>query len=172
MTTKTYRLHAGSFDRAWHVIDAQGKPLGRVASEAAKLLLGKHKPTYEPHLPMGDFVIIVNAKEIGYTGNKATTKVYYRHSGYPGGLRERTLEEQLTKDPRRVIEKAIKGMLPGNVLGRELFRHLKVYSGPTHPHAAQLRAGMGAAKRAVAPAAVAAAPTASPEAESAAEQSE
>jgi large subunit ribosomal protein L13 len=177
MTTKTYRLHAGSFDRAWHVIDAQGKPLGRVASEAAKLLLGKHKPTYEPHLPMGDFVIIVNAKEIGYTGNKATEKVYYRHSGYPGGLKERTLAEQLTKDPRRVIEKAIKGMLPGNVLGRELFRHLKVYSGPNHPHAAQLRAGMGAARRTSAPAAVAAAPAAaSPtpvtEAESAAEQSE
>jgi large subunit ribosomal protein L13 len=171
MTTKTYRLHAGSFDRAWHVIDAQGKPLGRVASEAAKLLLGKHKPTYEPHLPMGDFVVIVNAKEVGYTGNKATAKVYYRHSGYPGGLRERTLQEQLTKDPRRVIEKAIKGMLPGNVLGRELFRHLKVYSGPNHPHAAQLRAGMGAARRTPAPAAAATAP-ASTEAESAAEQSE
>ncbi len=172
MTTKTYRLHAGSFDRAWHVIDAQGKPLGRVASEAAKLLLGKHKPTYEPHLPMGDFVIIVYAKEVGYTGNKAAEKVYYRHSGYPGGLKERTLAEQLIKDPRRVLEKAIKGMLPGNVLGRELFRHLKVYSGPNHPHAAQLRAGMGAAKRTSAPAAVAAAAPAASEAESAAEQSE
>jgi len=134
-------------DRAWHVIDAKDVPLGRLASEAAKLLMGKHKPTYEPHLPMGDFVIVVNAKEIGLTGNKATEKVYYRHSGYPGGLRERTFEEQLAKDPRRVVEKAVKGMLPSTSLGRELFRHLKVYSGPNHPHAAQVRAGMGAAKR-------------------------
>ncbi|MFA7296919.1 MAG: 50S ribosomal protein L13 [Dehalococcoidia bacterium] len=144
---KTYRLHSGSMDRAWHVIDAKDVPLGRLASEAAKLLMGKHKPTYEPHLPMGDFVIVVNAKEIGLTGNKATEKVYYRHSGYPGGLRERTFEEQLAKDPRRVVEKAVKGMLPSTSLGRELFRHLKVYSGPNHPHAAQVRAGMGAAKR-------------------------
>ena len=104
-TMKTYRLHSGSMERAWHVIDAKGVPLGRLASEAAKLLMGKHKPTYEPHLPMGDFVIVVNAKEIGLTGNKATEKVYYRHSGYPGGLRERTFEEQLAKDPRRVVEK-------------------------------------------------------------------
>jgi large subunit ribosomal protein L13 len=146
-TMKTYRLHSGSMERAWHVIDAKGVPLGRLASEAAKLLMGKHKPTYEPHLPMGDFVIVVNAKEIGLTGNKATEKVYYRHSGYPGGLRERTFEEQLAKDPRRVVEKAVKGMLPSSTLGRELFRHLKVYSGPNHPHAAQVRAGMGAAKR-------------------------
>lgn len=146
-TMKTYRLHSGSMDRAWHVIDAKDVPLGRLASEAAKLLMGKHKPTYEPHLPMGDFVIVVNAKEIGLTGNKATEKVYYRHSGYPGGLRERTFEEQLAKDPRRVVEKAVKGMLPSTSLGRELFRHLKVYSGPNHPHAAQVRAGMGAAKR-------------------------
>jgi large subunit ribosomal protein L13 len=146
-TMKTYRLHSGSMDRAWHVIDAKGVPLGRLASQAAKLLMGKHKPTYEPHLPMGDFVIVVNAKEIGLTGNKATEKVYYRHSGYPGGLRERTFEEQLAKDPRRVVEKAVKRMLPSNALGRELFRHIKVYSGPNHPHAAQVRAGMGAAKR-------------------------
>ena len=150
-TMKTYRLHSGSMERAWHVIDAKGVPLGRLASEAAKLLMGKHKPTYEPHLPMGDFVIVVNAKEIGLTGNKATEKVYYRHSGYPGGLRERTFEEQLAKDPRRVVEKAVKGMLPSSTLGRELFRHLKVYSGPNHPHAAQVRAGMGAAKRPATP---------------------
>lgn len=172
MTTKTFRLSGNSMDRKWHVIDAAGRPLGRIASEVAQVLLGKHKPTYEPHLAMGDYVVIINASKVELTGEKTRQKVYYRHSGYPGGLRERTLEEQLTKDPRRVIEKAVKGMLPGNVLGRELFRHLKVYSGPTHPHAAQLRAGMGAAKRASAPAAVAAAPTASPEAESAAEQSE
>lgn len=143
MTTKTYRLHAGSFDRAWHVIDAQGKPLGRVASEAAKLLLGKHKPTYEPHLAMGDYVVIINAAKVELTGEKTRQKVYYRHSGYPGGLKERSYIEQMDRDPGRVLEKAIKGMLPHNVRGRELFRHLKVYSGAEHPHEAQLRAGTG-----------------------------
>ena len=146
MTTKTYRLHSGSMERAWHVLDAKGRPLGRLASEAAQLLMGKHKPNYEPHLPMGDFVVIVNAKEVAVTGNKLEQKVYYRHSGYPGGLRERTLQEQMDKDPRRVVEKAVKGMLPGTSLGRELFRHLKVYSGPTHPHEAQVRAGTGKAR--------------------------
>lgn len=143
----TVRIKQSQVYKDWHVIDAADRPLGRVATEVAYLLKGKHKPTYEPHLPMGDFVIVVNAKEIGLTGNKATEKVYYRHSGYPGGLRERTFEEQLAKDPRRVVEKAVKGMLPSSTLGRELFRHLKVYSGPNHPHAAQVRAGMGAAKR-------------------------
>ena len=147
MTTKTYRLHSGSMDRAWHVLDATGKPLGRLASEAAQLLMGKHKPTYEPHLPMGDFVIIVNAKQVAITGsNKLIQKVYYRHSGYPGGLHERTLKEQLERDPRRVVERAIRGMLPSTTLGRELFRHLKLYSGPTHPHESQVRAGTGKPK--------------------------
>jgi large subunit ribosomal protein L13 len=131
-------------DRKWHVLDAQGVPLGRIASEAAKLLLGKHKPTYEPHLAMGDFVVIVNAGQVAFTGDKLQTKVYYRHTGYPGGLRERTLQELLDRDPRRVVEKAVKGMLPHNVRGRELFRHLKVYRGPEHPHQAQLAAGTGA----------------------------
>jgi large subunit ribosomal protein L13 len=142
MTTKTFRLSAKAMDRPWHVIDARGRPLGRVASEAAQLLMGKHKPTYERHLPMGDFVIVVNAREVAFTGNKAQQKVYYRHSGYPGGLKERRLFEQMEKDPRRVIERAVKGMLPSTSLGRELFRHLKVYAGPTHPHEAQVRAGM------------------------------
>ena len=146
MTTKTFRLSGKAMDRPWHVIDARGRPLGRVASEAARLLMGKHKPTYEPHLPMGDFVIVVNAREVAVTGKKAQQKIYYRHSGYPGGLKERTLQEQMDRDPRRVIEKAVKGMLPGTSLGRELFRHLKVYSGPTHPHEAQVRAGMGVKK--------------------------
>lgn len=141
MTTKTFRLSAKAMERPWHVIDARGRPLGRVASEAAQLLMGKHKPTYERHLPMGDFVIIVNAREVAVTGNKSLQKVYYRHSGYPGGLRQRTLREQMEKDPRRVLERAIKGMLPSTSLGRELFRHLKVYAGPTHPHEAQVNAG-------------------------------
>jgi large subunit ribosomal protein L13 len=144
MTTKTFRLHSGSMDRPWHVLDAKGRPLGRLASEAAQLLMGKHKPTYEPHLPMGDYVVVINAKESVITGNKATQKVYYRHSGYPGGLKERTYQEQFDRDPRRVIERAVRGMLPSTTLGRELFRHLHVYSGPTHPHAAQVRAGTGA----------------------------
>jgi large subunit ribosomal protein L13 len=147
MTTKTYRLSAKQMDRRWHVIDASGRPLGRLASEAAGLLLGKHKPTYEPHLPMGDHVVIVNAEQVAITGDKRRNKVYYRHSGYPGGLRERTFEEQMARDPRRVIERAIKGMLPRNSRGRELFRHLKVYIGPEHPHEAQVAAGTGARAR-------------------------
>ena len=145
--SRTYRLRAGEMDRRWHVIDASGRPLGRVAGEAARLLMGKHKPTYEPYLPMGDFVVIVNAREIALTGNKAQQKVYYRHSGYPGGLKTRTFQEQMQRDPRRVVERAIKGMLPSTSLGRELFRHLKVYAGPTHPHEAQVRAGTGARAR-------------------------
>jgi len=164
MTMKTFRLSAKSMDRSWHVLDAADKPLGRVASEAAKLLLGKHKPNYEPFLPMGDYVVIVNAGRVAVTGEKTKRKVYYRHSGYPGGLRERTLEEQMERDPRKVLERAIKGMLPHNSRGRELFRHLNVYSGADHPHEAQVNAGTGARaqKRARQAEAAAAAP---PEAE-------
>ncbi len=153
MTTKTFRLSGNAMDRRWHVINAKGRPLGRLASEVAQLLMGKHKPTYEPHLPMGDFVVVVNAKETALTGNKALQKIYYRHTGYPGGLRQRTFAEEFARDPRRVIEKAVKGMLPSTSLGRELFRHLKVYSGPDHPHEAQVRAGTGARARASAAAA-------------------
>jgi large subunit ribosomal protein L13 len=144
MTTKTFRLSAKSMDRRWHVLDAADKPLGRVSSEAAKLLLGKHKPNYEPFLPMGDYVVVINADRVAVTGDKTKRKVYYRHSGYPGGLRERTLEEQMDRDPRKVLERAIKGMLPHNSRGRELFRHLNVYSGSEHPHEAQVNEGTGA----------------------------
>ncbi len=144
MTMKTFRLSAKSMDRRWHVLDAADTPLGRVASEAAKLLLGKHKPNYEPFLPMGDYVVIINADRVAVTGEKTKRKVYYRHTGYPGGLRERTLEEQMERDPRKVLERAIKGMLPHNSRGRELFRHLNVYSGSEHPHEAQVNAGTGA----------------------------
>ena len=147
MTTKTYRLKLDQIDRKWHVLDATNTSLGRLASEAAKLLLGKHKPDYEPHLVMGDHVIVVNADRVKFTGNKVAQKVYYRHSGYPGGLRERTLEKQFARDPRRVIEIAVKGMLPHNSRGRELFRHLNVYVGPDHPHEAQVMAGTGARAR-------------------------
>jgi large subunit ribosomal protein L13 len=122
--------------------------------------MGKHKPTYERHLPMGDFVIIVNAREVAVTGNKSLQKVYYRHSGYPGGLHQRTLREQMEKDPRRVIERAVKGMLPSTSLGRELFRHLKVYAGPTHPHEAQVRAGTSTRTKRITPAPAATTPVA------------
>ena len=147
MTTKTYRLRASDIERKWHVLDASGRPLGRIASEAAHLLLGKHKPTYEPHLAMGDHVIVVNAAEVILTGNKASQKTYYRHSGYPGNLRQRSFAQQMERDARKVIETAVRGMLPHNVRGRELFRHLKVYNGPEHPHEAQVNAGTGARAR-------------------------
>jgi len=144
MPTKTFRLSGKLMERSWHVLDASNRPLGRVASDAARLLLGKHKPTFEPHLPMGDFVVIINAGEVAVTGAKMKAKIYYRHTGYPGGLRERTLEEQLERDPTKVVERAVKGMLPHNSHGRELFRHLKVYVGGEHPHEAQVMAGTGA----------------------------
>ena len=137
MTTKTFRLSAKAMERPWHVIDARGRPLGRVASEAAQLLMGKHKPTYERHLPMGDFVIIVNADKVSLSGNKKVTKLAYRHSGYPGGLTATPFGELLDKDARKAIEKAVWGMLPKNKLGRQMLKKLKVYAGPEHPHAAQ-----------------------------------
>ncbi|MXW36040.1 MAG: 50S ribosomal protein L13 [Chloroflexi bacterium] len=167
MTTKTYRLRASDIERKWHVLDASGRPLGRIASEAAHLLLGKHKPTYEPHLPMGDHVIVVNAAEVILTGNKASQKTYYRHSGYPGNLRQRSFAQQMERDARKVIETAVRGMLPHNVRGRELFRHLKVYNGPEHPHEAQVNAGTGARarKRAAAEARASASVEAAPEVE-------
>jgi large subunit ribosomal protein L13 len=143
-TKNTYRLRGGDVDRRWHVLNAADRPLGRVATEAARLLQGKHKPTFEPHMAMGDFVIVVNAKQVDLTGKKREQKVYYRHTGYPGGLRERSFEVQLEKDATRIIEKAVKGMLPSGVRGRQMLRMLKVYSGAEHPHEAQLTAGSGA----------------------------
>lgn len=150
MPSKTLRLSGKQMERNWQVLDAANRPLGRVASDAARMLLGKHKPNYEPFLPMGDFVVIINAAEIAVTGEKTKRKIYYRHTGYPGGIRDRTLQEQMDRDPRKVVERAVKGMLPRNSRGRELFRHLKVYLGADHPHEAQVRAGTGvrAAKRA------------------------
>lgn len=154
MTTKsTYRLRAADMDRRWVVVDAAERPLGRVAGEVARLLQGKHKATFEPHMAMGDFVVVVNAKKVDLTGKKREQKRYYRHTGYPGGLRERSFDEQMDKDPTRVVEKAVKGMLPSGVRGRAMLRMLKVYAGAEHPHAAQLAAGSGARakKRAEAP---------------------
>lgn len=134
----TVRMKASQITKDWHVIDAAGRPLGRVATEAATLLKGKHKPTYEPHLDDGDFVIILNASKIRMTGHKSAQMKYYTHSGYPGGLKTRTFEEMITRYPERVIEQAVWGMLPKGPLGKQMYKHLKVYRGPNHPHQSQI----------------------------------
>ncbi len=136
---KTYSTKASDIEREWHVIDASGKTLGRLASEVARLLRGKHKPIYVPHLDTGDYVIVINADKVRVTGNKAKQKLYYRHSGYPGGLKSTSLAEMMESHPTRVIEHAVKGMLPKNPLGRAMFKKLKVYAGPNHPHQAQVK---------------------------------
>ena len=134
---RTYSPKPGDVTRAWHVIDATDVVLGRLASQVATLLRGKHKPIYAPHADTGDFVVIVNAEKVALTGTKRDTKFLYRHSGYPGGLRRRSVGEMLDRHPERLVEKAIQGMLPKNRLGRAMARKLKVYAGPNHPHAAQ-----------------------------------
>ncbi|MDN5930619.1 MAG: 50S ribosomal protein L13 [Pseudonocardia sp.] len=133
----TYSPKPGDITRAWHVIDATDVVLGRLATHAATLLRGKHKPTYAPHMDTGDFVVIINAEKISVSGNKREGKFIYRHSGFPGGLRQRSVGEMIDKFPDRLVEKAIKGMLPKNKLGRAMGKKLKVYAGPNHPHAAQ-----------------------------------
>jgi large subunit ribosomal protein L13 len=137
MTTKTYVATPSTRQRDWYVVDAEGKTLGRLATQIADALRGKRKPEYTPHIDTGDFVVVVNAEKIVVTGNKLQDKRYYRHSGYPGGLRSRTLAEMLDRQPEEVIRKAVKGMLPRNRLARAQLRKLKVYAGPDHPHAAQ-----------------------------------
>jgi large subunit ribosomal protein L13 len=134
---KTFSARAEDIERKWFVVDAQGQTLGRLATRIATVLRGKHKPVYTPHLDCGDYVIVVNADKIHVTGQKLEQKTYYRHSGYPGGLRQVSLRRQLQVHPDRVIEAAVRGMLPHNRLGRKMFKKLKVYAGPTHPHAAQ-----------------------------------
>jgi large subunit ribosomal protein L13 len=134
---RTYTPKAGDVTREWHVIDATDVVLGRLASQAATLLRGKHKPTFAPHVDGGDFVIIINADKVALTGSKKTQKMDYRHSGYPGGLRATSYTELLETNPRRAVEKAVKGMLPHNKLGRQVIKKLKVYAGPDHPHIAQ-----------------------------------
>lgn len=124
-------------ERKWYVIDAEGKPLGRVASKAAHILRGKHKATYKPNIDCGDFIIIINAEKAILTGNKLDNKKYYNHSGYPGGLRERTAREMQEKYPIEMVERAVKGMLPKNRLGRQMYKKLFVYTGSEHPHLAQ-----------------------------------
>ena len=126
-----------TIERKWYVVDAEGKTLGRLASEIAKVLRGKNKPTYTPHIDTGDYVVVVNAEKISVTGKKLNQKIYYHHSGYVGGLKETTLKEMLDKHPERVIELAVKGMLPNGPLGRQMYKKLFVYAGPDHKHAAQ-----------------------------------
>ena len=134
---KTYVATPATRERNWLVVDATGQTLGRLATQIADALRGKRKPEYTPHCDVGDFVIVVNAERVAVTGDKLHQKRYYRHSGYPGGLRSRTLEEMLERRPEEVIRTAVKGMLPRTRLGRQQLRKLKVYAGPDHPHAAQ-----------------------------------
>jgi len=134
---KTYYPKAGEIEHKWFVADANDQNLGRFASKIAPILIGKHKPVYTPGVDTGDFVIVINAERVAVTGNKLDDKMYYRHSGYPGGLKEITLRDQLDKHPDRVIRSAVWGMLPHNKLGRKLLKKLKVYAGPEHPHEAQ-----------------------------------
>ena len=134
---KTFNLKPGEVTRRWYIVDADGKTLGRLATQIADRLRGKGKPVYTPHVDTGDFIVDVNAEKIAVTGSKLDTKIYYRHSGYPGGIKQRTLREQLERRPTEVIRKAVKGMLPKNKLASAQLTKLKVYAGPDHPHAAQ-----------------------------------
>jgi large subunit ribosomal protein L13 len=133
----TYMAKNEEVERSWFVVDAENKTLGRLASKIAQYIRGKHKPTFTPHVDMGDYVIVVNAEKINLTGNKLDQKKYYKHSNYPGGIKEVTYRELLAKNPEFIIEKAVKGMLPSNKLGRKMIKKLKVYSGENHPHQAQ-----------------------------------
>ncbi len=134
---KTFSAKPAEVKRQWYVIDAEGKPLGRLASECARVLRGKHKPEYTPHVDTGDYIVVVNADKVAVTGNKATDKMYHHHTGYIGNLKSVSFEKMQEKSPGRVIQLAVKGMLPKNALGREMIRKLKIYSGTDHRHAAQ-----------------------------------
>jgi large subunit ribosomal protein L13 len=142
---KTWVPKKGEIEHRWYVVDASGQTLGRLATDIARVLRGKHKPTYTPNQDLGDFVVVVNASKIAVTGTKLTDKKYYQHSGYPGGLRTTTLQQMLERHPERVIEKAVRGMLPHTKLGEQMFKKLKVYPGPEHPHRAQQPVDLGAA---------------------------
>ena len=139
---KTYSTKAADIKREWHVIDASGQVLGRLATQVAHWLMGKHKPMFTPNLDTGDYVIVINADKVQVTGNKAKQKVYYRHSGYPGGLKSITFEKMMQTHPTRVIEHAVKGMLPRNRLGAKMMKKLRVYAGDAHPHLAQIKTSL------------------------------
>ena len=134
---KSYIAKPSDIDRKWYVIDAEGKTLGKLAVEAAMLLRGKKKPTYTPHIDTGDYVIVINAEKVAVSGKKETDKVYKRHSGYPGGLKETNFEDMMAKHPTEAVRHAVKGMMPNGKLGRQMYKKLKVYAGPEHEHAAQ-----------------------------------
>mgnify|MGYP006184422549 CR=1 FL=1 len=134
---RTYSAKAETVERDWYVVDATNRPIGRLASQIAARLRGKHKPVYTPHVDTGDYIVVVNAEKVGATGKKRTDKMYYRHTGYPGGIKSISLEKLLVKAPARVLEKAVKGMLPRGPLGRAMFKKLKVYAGAEHKHTAQ-----------------------------------
>jgi large subunit ribosomal protein L13 len=134
---KTYQATKEALDRKWYLVNAEGKVLGRLSSELAKILKGKNKPTYTPHLDTGDFVVVVNAGKVTLTGKKLKDKIYYHHTGYPGGIKQVNAEKLLAKKPTEMIRIAVKGMLPKNSLGRQMLRKLKIYAGPNHPHEAQ-----------------------------------
>ena len=137
---KTYSAKAADIERQWHVIDASGKTLGRLATRIARLLMGKHKPIFSPNQDTGDFVVVINADKVHVTGNKAEQKLYYRHSGYPGGLKSIPLGKMMQADPTRVVKHAVEGMLPHTRLGSRMKKKLRVYAGETHPHLAQIQA--------------------------------
>ena len=134
---KTFMAKAESVDRRWLLVDAEGQTLGRLATQIASFLRGKHKAEYTPHVDTGDFVIVINADKVVVTGNKEMQKMYRRHSGYPGGMKEVSYQDMMKKHPERILESAVRGMLPKNSLGRQMYRKLKVYNGPDHPHAEQ-----------------------------------
>ena len=134
---KTFSAKPQTVKRDWYVIDAENKVLGRLATEIARRLRGKHKPEYTPHVDTGDYIVIVNAEKVALTGNKEMDKVYYHHTGFPGGIKSKTAEKMRLEHPERIIERAVKGMLPKNPLGRAMFRKLKIYAGPEHQHQAQ-----------------------------------
>ena len=137
MTNRTFTPRKADIERRWFIVDAAGQTLGRLATQIASVLRGKHKPTYSPHMDMGDHIIVINADKIHVSGRKAEQKVYYRHTGYPGGIRATPYARMLERHPERILKKAIWGMLPHNVLGRRVFKKLRVYKGPEHRHAAQ-----------------------------------
>jgi large subunit ribosomal protein L13 len=134
---KTFTAKNETVQRDWYVVDAAGQTLGRLATEIASRLRGKHKPEYTPHVDTGDYIVVINAEQVRVTGNKTSDKIYYSHTGFPGGMKEISFEKLIAKAPERVIEAAVKGMLPRNPLGRDMYRKLKVYAGTNHPHAAQ-----------------------------------
>lgn len=149
MVMKTFSAKADAVDRQWFIVDAAGQTLGRMAAQIAHYLRGKHKPEYTPHVDTGDYIVVINAEKVRVTGNKGRDKIYYRHSGRPSGLKQTRFNDMVKDHPERTVEIAVKGMLPNNPLGRDMYRKLKVYAGSEHPHTAQQPVVLDVAKKAV-----------------------